>query len=60
MEVKLTTRRGPAHMARLDESAGLIGADRRFLVTRRPELTTSGSRTMCDLSGMVALAAGEA
>ena len=60
VEVKLTTRPGPAHMARLDECADLIGADRRFLVTRRPELTTSGSRTMCDLSGMVALAAGEA
>ena len=60
VEVKLTTRPGSADMAHLDESADLIGADRRFLVTRRPDLTRSGTRTMCDLPGMVALAAGEA
>ena len=60
IEVKLTTQPGPGHMARLDESADLIGADRRFLVTRRPGLTGADSRMMCDLAGMVAIASGEA
>ena len=46
-------------MARLDESADLIDADLRFLVTRRPGLTRSGTRAMSDLAGMVAVAAGE-
>ena len=60
MEIKLTTRPGPTDMRRLDESADLIGADQRFLVTRRPGLTRSGTRAMSDLAGMVAIAAGEA
>ncbi len=60
VEVKLTTRPGPADMARLDESADLIGSDRRFLITRRPGLTRSGTRAMSDLAGMVGMAAREA
>ena len=60
VEVKLTTRPGRAEMARLDESADLIGADLRFLVTRRPGLNRSETRAMCDLAGMVATAATEA
>ena len=60
VEIKLTTRPGLTDMRRLDESADLIGADQRFLVTRRPGLTRSGTRTMSDLAGMVAIAAGEA
>ena len=59
VEVKLTTRPGPADMARLGQSADLIGADHRFLVTRRPESTRGRTQTMCDLAGMVAFAAGE-
>ena len=59
VEVKLTTRPGAADMARLEESADLIGADRRFLLTRRPGSTRSGDRAMCDLAGMVATAIGE-
>lgn len=59
VEVKLTTRPGPADMARLDASADLIGSDLRFLVTRRPGLTRSGTRAMCDLTGMVAIAFGD-
>ena len=60
VEVKLTTRPTPAHMARLNESADLVEADRRFLLTRRPGLTRTGSRTLCDLAGMVSMATGEA
>ena len=60
IEVKLTTQPGPGHMARLDESADLIGADRRFLVTRLPGLGGTEPRMMCDLAGMVAIASGEA
>lgn len=59
VEVKLTTRPGPTDMARLKQSADLIGADHRFLVTCRPDLTRGGTQTMCDLAGMVAIAAGE-
>ena len=60
VEIKLTTRPGPTDMKRLDENADLIGAGQRFLVTRRPGLTRSETRTMSDLAGMVAIAAGEA
>ena len=56
VEIKLTTRPRPADMARLNESADLIGADRRFLLTRRPGFTQSGNRAMSDLAGMVATA----
>ena len=59
VEIKLTTRPRPADMARLNESADLIGADRRFLLTRRPGFTQSGNRAMSDLAGMVATAFGE-
>ena len=56
VEIKLTTRPRTADMARLSESADLIGADRRFLLTRRPGFTQSGNRAMSDLAGMVATA----
>lgn len=57
VEVKLTTRPEPTHMTRLKESADLIGAHRRFLVTRRPGLSQNRTQTLCDLEGMVSLAA---
>ena len=60
VEIKLTTRPGPGDMDRLDECADIIGADRRVLVTRRPGISRSGTRAMCDLVGIVAIAAGEA
>ncbi|MXW95807.1 MAG: ATP-binding protein [Acidimicrobiaceae bacterium] len=54
VEVKLTTSPGRAQMARLNESADLIGADRRFLVTRQPEAFSSGTHTACNLAGIIA------
>ena len=58
-EVKLTTRPQPSHMARLRESADLIGAHRRFLITRMPGTIVNGSDVLCDLSGMLAHAGGD-
>lgn len=56
VEVKLTTRPSPSAMARLNENADLIGAHRRYLVTRQAESFSSGSQTACDLDGIVAAA----
>ena len=49
VEIKLTSSPGPEDMARLDKTADLIKASRRFLVsqTRRP--SGSGRRISCDL-----------
>ena len=57
VEAKLTTRPTRGHMARLNECADLIGADRRFLVSRLPGVTQSGAQTVCDLPTMVSIAA---
>ena len=59
VEAKLTTRPTRGHMARLNECADLIGANRRFLVSRLPGVTQSGDQTVCDLPSMVSIAAGE-
>lgn len=56
VEAKLTTRPSRGHLARLNECADLIGADRRFLVTRQPGIIRSGDQTLCDLPSMVAAA----
>ena len=56
VEAKLTTRPTRGHMARLNECADLIGADRRFLVSRLPGVTQSGAQTVCDLPTMVSIA----
>ena len=53
IEIKLTTQPSGADMTRLDESAGLIGAQRRFLVSRKPESFGDGVRTSCDLTAMI-------
>ena len=58
VEVKLTTRPSRAAMSRLNENADLIGAHRRFLVTRQPEPFGSGVQTACDLDGIVAAVSG--
>ena len=58
VEVRLTTRPSRAAMARLNENADLIGAHRRFLVTRQTEPFSSGAQTACDLDGIVAAASG--
>jgi len=59
VEIKLTTRPQPSHLARLRESANLIGAHRRFLVTRLPGTVADGPDVICDLPGMLAYAAGD-
>ena len=56
IEVKLTTRPDRSAMARLNDNADLVGAHRRFLVTRQPESFSSGPQTACDLDGIVAAA----
>ena len=60
VEAKLTTRPTRSHMARLNDCADLIGAHRRFLVTRQPGVIRSGDQTLCDLPSMVAAAADKA
>lgn len=49
VEVKLTASPGPQDMRRLEEVADLIGASRRFLVSRTPESEGDGTRASCDL-----------
>ena len=56
IETKLTTRPTRAAMARLNDNADLIGAHRRFLVTRQPEPFTSRRQTACDLAEMISIA----
>ncbi len=53
IEIKLTTRPRRADMNRLDEAAGLIGANRRYLVTRDPERFGDARRMVCDLPGVI-------
>lgn len=56
IEIKLTTRPTSAAMARLNENADLIGAHRRFLVTRQTEPYTSPTQTACGLDEMITTA----
>lgn len=56
IEIKLTTQPKGADMARLDETASLIGAHRKFLVSRQPGSFGDGVRTACDLAGMISAA----
>lgn len=53
IEVKLTPSPGPGDMARLDKTADMIGASRRFLVTQVKESTGDHERVPCNLSGFV-------
>ena len=57
IEIKLTTHPTGADMSRLDETADLIGASRRFLVSRQPESFGNATRMACDLPGIVDVAA---
>jgi len=54
IEIKLTTSPGPEDMVRLDKTADLIDASRRFLIsqTRRPG--GNGRRVSCDLPTFLA------
>jgi predicted AAA+ superfamily ATPase len=54
VEVKLTTAPAPSDMARLDRAADLVGATRRFLVSRVSEGAASGRRVSCDVDGLLA------
>ncbi|MBN1944224.1 MAG: ATP-binding protein [Bradymonadales bacterium] len=59
IEVKLTTQPSPSDATRLTRAAELVGADRRFLVTRTPEVITDGPLWSCRLEHLVeALQAG--
>jgi uncharacterized protein len=49
VEVKLTASPGPNDMARLDKTADLIGAARRFLVTQTRRPTAGEHRASCNL-----------
>ena len=53
IEVKLTSNPSRSDMARLNDTADLIGAHRRFLVTRSAATASSGVQTVCDLAHMI-------
>jgi len=53
LEVKLTTSPGPRDMDRLDKTADMIGADRRFLVSKTKRVTGGGERASCNLSWLL-------
>lgn len=49
VEIKLTSRPAPADLHRLNKTADLIKADRRFLITRAREAVNDGRQTVCSL-----------
>ena len=53
VEIKLTASPGPADMARLDRTADLIGASRRFLVSQVGKSSGDLERASCNLPGFV-------
>jgi hypothetical protein len=53
VEIKLTASPGPADMARLDRTADLIGASRRFLVSQVGKSSGDLERASCNLTGFV-------
>jgi predicted AAA+ superfamily ATPase len=53
VEVKLTASPGPADMARLDKTADMIGASRRFLVSQTKRSTGGKERASCNLPGLI-------
>ena len=58
IEIKLTTNPARSVMTRLNETADMIDADRRFLVTRRPGTLGNNVTAACDLDGIIAAASG--
>lgn len=49
IEVKLTTSPGPKDMERLDKAADMIGATRRFLVSKIKKTSGDADRASCNL-----------
>ena len=54
LEIKLTARPNPDDMRRLNATADLVGADRRFLVCQRSDFLQSDTQVLCDLEGLIA------
>jgi predicted AAA+ superfamily ATPase len=50
IEVKLTASPSPADLARLERTADLAGAQRRFLVTRTSQVVQGSRAVSCDLN----------
>lgn len=55
LEVKLTAAPGPDDLRRLDKVAGMIGASRRFLLTRTPRPAGDEHRASLDLPSFLKL-----
>ena len=53
IEIKLTTNPTRAITTRLNNTADMIGADRRFVVTRRPGTFGNNVTVVCDLDGII-------
>lgn len=53
IEVKLTASPTPADMERLDRTAGMIKATRRFLVSQTPRSSGDSERASCNLVGLI-------
>ena len=49
VEIKLTSSPGPEDMARLEKTADLVNASRRFLVSQTRQPSAFGRRVSCDL-----------
>jgi len=53
VEVKLTASPGPADMERLDKTASMIKASRRFLVSQTARSAGDADRASCNLAGLI-------
>ena len=53
IETKLTTRPRRRDLARVAARADLVGADRRFLVSRSNQFVKGRNQVICDLDGMI-------
>jgi predicted AAA+ superfamily ATPase len=53
LEVKLTATPGPEDMTRLDKAADMIGASRRYLVTKTKRTTGGANRASCNLGWLL-------
>lgn len=58
IEVKLSASPTPADMDKLDRTADLIGATRRYLVSQTPRSAGSDNRASCNLVGLMERIAG--